>query len=223
MMRRAVVVTLVVLLGAAAGRAQAQTPEERINRGLARAREVGIPVELLERKIAEGKAKGVSMERIAAAVERRQQALEHASQALRGQRGVEAPDLAVAADAVEAGVSDAALRAIADAAPRDRRVVAIAVLGQLVQSGQAPDAALDRVRAALARGPDALASLAAEASRGRRPGTAPPDTRGRRDPPGRGRQIDPPEGVPAPGQPPQSNRPAAPPGRTRGQGQGPSR
>ena len=121
--------------------AQVQPPQERINTALARAREVGIPVALLESKIAEGKAKGVSMDRIAAAIERRQATLEKANQALRGQADA-AASLAVGADAIESGVSEAVLKAVADSAPRDRRNVAIAALTQLVQQGHVPEAAL---------------------------------------------------------------------------------
>ncbi len=41
----------------------------------------------------EGKAKGVSMERIAVAIERREAALEHAQQAMAGQQGIGDDDL----------------------------------------------------------------------------------------------------------------------------------
>ena len=70
-----VAVMILALTGADLATAQVQPPQDRINTALARARQVGIPVALLESKIAEGKAKGVSMERIAAAVERREAAL----------------------------------------------------------------------------------------------------------------------------------------------------
>ncbi|MGH9346919.1 MAG: hypothetical protein ACRD26_06580 [Vicinamibacterales bacterium] len=188
--------------------AGAQTPQERINTGLARAREAGIPVALLESKIAEGKAKGVSLERIAAAVERREAALERASQALGRRADVGAADLGVAADAIESGVSEAVLRAIAETAPRERRVVAIAALTQLVQQGHVPEAALERVREALARGPEALLNLPAQAAgaadrRGGPPSTTPAGGRG-------GAEAGPPSGIPAPGGPPQSTKPGGP-------------
>src|SRR5687768_13166961 len=115
-------VMILALAGVDLATAQVQPPQDRINTALARARQVGIPVVLLESKVAEGKAKGVSLDRVAEAVERRQAALEKASQALRGQPDA-ASSLSVGADAVEAGVSDAALKAIADNAPRDRRNV----------------------------------------------------------------------------------------------------
>src|SRR5262245_20266384 len=103
--RIAVAIVAAALLGAAPVNAQVQPPQDRINTALARARQVGIPVALLESKIAEGKAKGVSMERIAAAIERRQAALERASQALRGGTAATST-LAVGADAIESGVSE---------------------------------------------------------------------------------------------------------------------
>jgi hypothetical protein len=88
-----------------------------------------------------------------------------ANQALRGQSDA-AGSLGVGADAIESGVSEAVLKAVADDAPRDRRNVAIAALTQLVQQGHVPEAALDRVREALKRGPEALANLPAEAGEG---------------------------------------------------------
>src|SRR5215510_10773952 len=141
--------------------AQVQPPQDRINTALARARQVGIPVTLLEGKIAEGKAKGVSLDRIAAAVERRAATLEHASQVMKGQPGNGVAELSVAADAIDSGVSDTVLRAISESAPRERRAVAIAALTQLVQQGHVPEAALDRVKDALKRGPEALLNLPA--------------------------------------------------------------
>ena len=159
-------VMILALAGLDLANAQVQPPQDRINTALARARQVGIPVALLESKIAEGKAKGVSLERIADAVARREAALEKASEALRGQPEA-ASSLSVGADAVEAGVSEAALKAIADNAPRDRRNVAIAVLTELVEQGHASATALARVTEALKRGPDALANLPAQAAAAR--------------------------------------------------------
>jgi hypothetical protein len=202
-------IVLVALAGAELAAAQVQAPQDRINTALARARQVGIPVALLESKIAEGKAKGVSLERIAAAVERREAALERASEALRGQQDATST-LAVGADAIEAGVSEAALKAIADNAPRDRRNVAIAVLAELVEQGHAPAAALERVREALGRGPDALANLPAQAAAAR--GGANAGGRGRASGGGRsGAEPGPPASVPAPGKPAQTGRPGGPP------------
>lgn len=200
-----VAVMIVALTAASLADAQVQPPQDRINTALARARQVGIPVALLESKIAEGKAKGVSMDRIAEAVERREAALEKASQALRGQPD-SASSLGVGADAVEAGVSEAALKAVADNAPRDRRNVAIAVLTELVQQGHVPEAALERVREALKRGPDALANLPAQAAAARG-GAGTAGQRGGRS----GAEPGPPAGVPAPGNPPQAGRPGGPP------------
>jgi hypothetical protein len=177
--------------------ALAQTAQERVDAAIAHAREAGIPVALLDSKVAEGKAKGVPMDRIAAAVERREAALEKASQALSGRTDVTAADLSVAADAVESGVSAAVLKAIADTAPRDRRVVAIAALTELVKQGQVPEAALDRVKDALKRGPDALANLPAQAAAGQSRGGRQPDVTGSSA--GHGGGQGPPASVPAPG------------------------
>lgn len=205
-----------VLVTATAGplQAQVQPPQDRINTALARARQVGIPVALLESKIAEGKAKGVSMERIATAVERREAALERASQALRGRPEIGAADLSVAADALDSGVSEALLRAIAETTPRERRAVAIAALTHLVELGHVPEAALERVRGALKRGPDALANLPAEAGAAPGRGNGPPDTPGTAGE--RGRGSGPPPSVPAPGGPSQPTKPGGGPPSTPG-------
>jgi hypothetical protein len=201
-------VMILALAGVDLANAQVQPPQDRINTALARARQVGIPVALLESKIAEGKAKGVSLERIADAVARREAALERASEALRGQPEA-ASSLSVGADAVEAGVSEAALKAIADNAPRDRRNVAIAVLTELVEQGHASATALERVTEALKRGPDALANLPAQAAAARG-GAAATGARGGRS----GAEAGPPASVPAPGSSPQAGRPGGPPTTT---------
>jgi hypothetical protein len=51
---RVLVSCFMVVASAGVAAAQVQPPQERINTGLARAREVGIPIALLESKIAEG-------------------------------------------------------------------------------------------------------------------------------------------------------------------------
>lgn len=140
----------------------------RVEAAMQAAVEGGIPVALLEQKVAEGKAKGVPMDRIAAAVEARLAGLTRASEVLAeaGLTGATNAELSVAADAVQAGVSGTALATISTSAPQDRRVVAIAVLADLVAMGQAPERALTEVQAALQRGPAALANLRAEAAAG---------------------------------------------------------
>ncbi|HKE83086.1 MAG TPA: hypothetical protein VKB50_04995 [Vicinamibacterales bacterium] len=201
-------VMILALASVSLANAEVQPPQDRINTALARARQVGIPVALLESKIAEGKAKGVSLDRIAESVERRQAALEKASQALRGQPDA-ASALSVGADAIDAGVSATALKAIADNAPRDRRNVAIAVLTELVAQGHSSATALERVMEALKRGPDALANLPAQAAAARG-GAAATGARGGRS----GAEAGPPASVPAPGGSPQAGRPGGPPTST---------
>jgi hypothetical protein len=203
-MRIVMAVAVAALFWPGVGPAAAQTPEERMEAAKVRAAEAGIPTELLESKIAEGRAKGVPPDRIADAVERRRAALERARRALAGRPDVTVDELVVGADAVEAGVSDVVLRAVAESAPRERRVVAIAALEQLVQLGHVPEQALERVRAALRRGPEALLNLPAEAAReAGRPGVR-PDTQ---DAPPAG--VRPPTGVPAPGTRPLDAQPTA--------------
>src|SRR5437867_11783128 len=81
----------------------------------------------------------------------------------RGAGNVNAAQLSVGADAIAAGASEAVLTQIATSASGDRRAVAVAALTQLVLHGIAPDAALLQVKDALAHGPQALATLAAQA------------------------------------------------------------
>ena len=143
--------------------ALAQTPQERIDAAMTRSQQAGIPLSLLESKIAEGRAKGVAMDRIAAAVESRLRNLEQAKVVMaRVANDVDGAQLSVGADAIGSGISDAVLEKITASAGRDRRAVAVAVLTQLVLHGIAPEAALVQVKDALARGPQALANLAAQ-------------------------------------------------------------
>ena len=208
-MKTLVAVALTALLTAGALPAFAQGgqgAQERIDTAIARARSQGVPVSLLESKMAEGKAKGVPLERIAAAIERREASLERATEAMKGHEPITDADLSVAGDAVEAGVSSAVLKAVTDSAPRERRAVAIAALTELVQRGIAPDAALARVRDALKRGPDALAAVGADRGEGRAgAGAARGGEAG-----GRGAAAGPPASVPAPGGSSQPRKPSTP-------------
>lgn len=149
----------------ATAQAQAKTPRARIDAALSTAAEARIPASLLKSKVAEGEAKHVSEERIAGAVEARLRTLLRASSTL-ARADVEqqgAAELAVAADALEAGVTDDALVRVSRSAPAERRVVAIAVLADLVRLGNPSDAALARVTAAV-RTSAALANLNAQVS-----------------------------------------------------------
>lgn len=191
-------ITGLVLLTCLATVAVAQTPEARIGTALARAQEVGIPVSLLESKRAEGNAKGIPIERIAAAVETRLQHLERARAAMsRSVTDLDAALLSVGADAIASGVSESVLTEIASAAGKDRRAVAVAALTYLVsREGLASNVAVTRVKAALQKGPDGLTDLISG------PGVA--VGRGKSDPPGnaRGQQNEagPPAAISSPGQ-----------------------
>jgi microcompartment protein CcmK/EutM len=191
--------------------ALAQTPQERIDAAMTRSEQAGIPLSLLQSKVAEGQAKGVPMDRIATAVESRLQNLEKARTVMgRAAKDVDAGQLSVGADAIGAGVSDAVLESIAASAGRDRRAVAVAALTQLVLHGIASEAALQKVKDAMAQGPQALANLAAQ------PGAAgdhTPDVPGSR---GSDRNTDAPKRPPSPPPNPRISRPPTiPPGGRR--------
>jgi hypothetical protein len=212
-------VVLWLVLAAFPAAAHAQDPQQRIDAARRRAESAGIPVALLDSKVAEGRAKGVPMDRIAVAVERRLGALSRAREAMAGaprNAPVSSADLSVGADAIEAGVDPGALGRLAAAAPGDRRAVAIAVLTELVSQGESSERALARVSAALQRGPDALRRLPGEAASERSRGNGPPPGRGNQGQGGaRGRgQGGPPAAVPGP-----TERP----GRGKGRGNNPNR
>ena len=77
-------VALWLVLAAFPAAAHAQDPQQRIDAARRRAESAGIPVALLDSKVAEGRAKGVPMDRIAGAVERRLGALSRAREAMAG-------------------------------------------------------------------------------------------------------------------------------------------
>jgi hypothetical protein len=198
-----------LLAAPAALHAQGQgDPQSRIDAAMQRAAAAGVPVEVIQAKVTEGRAKGVPLERIAEAAERRAEAAARAQEAMsrRGQK-VEAAEIAVGADALEAGVSEVVLARIAETTPAERRTVAIAVLTELVQQGMASEEALQRVQTALARGPDALANLPAQAAAARERRGAPDGMGGRPAQPG------PPAGVPAGAGSGDGDRPGPPAGR----------
>ena len=143
--------------------AQARTPKARIDAAMHAAARANVPLTLLESTVAEGEAKQVPQDRIATAVEARLQMLVRAVQTME-QAGLDArsvADLAVAADALQAGVSAGALVKVSRAANPERRVVAVAVLADLVRLGHSSEPALSRVTAALSSSA-ALANLHAE-------------------------------------------------------------
>lgn len=138
----------------------------RIQAIMEAAAESEIPLSLLQSKVEEGRAKGVAEARIAAALDARLEALTRARETMARAEleGVTAGDLSVAADALEAGVSESALVEIQASAPGESRAVAIAVVSSLVRLGQGSQDALVRVQTALEGGPGALAELRAETS-----------------------------------------------------------
>lgn len=149
----------------AQGQAQAGPAQARIDAAIQAAARADVPTSLLLSKVAEGRAKNVPQERIATAVEARLNSLVRASYALK-RADVEAgsaAELSVSADALEAGVSESALIRVSRRAPDDRRVVAVAVLADLVRLGQSSESALARVNAAVTTSA-ALANLNAEVS-----------------------------------------------------------
>jgi uncharacterized protein YoaH (UPF0181 family) len=215
-------VALWLALAAFPAAAHAQDPQQRIDAARRRAESAGIPVALLDSKVAEGRAKGVPLDRIATAVDRRLESLSRARTAMAGApRGapVTSDDLSVGADALEAGVTPAVLGRLTAAAPGEHRAIAIAALTQLVSQGMGSEQALARVTSTLRQGPDALRRLpgeaASERSRGNN-GNGPPPGRGNQgqgNARGRG-QGGPPAAVPGP-----TDRP----GRGKGRGNNPNK
>jgi hypothetical protein len=199
MMTGAMALIAVLLLLPAAGWAQA--PQERIDAALTQALESGIPVALLESKVAEGRAKGIPMDRIALAVEQRLQGLSRARDAMaRGAEDLDAAQISVGADALGAGVSEAVLEEIAATTPQERRTVAVAALTHLVGQGIVPDQALARVTEALARGPGGLSTIPGFAGPpAGLPAPVPVGPPGSVGPPGKGPNIPIPPGKGPPG------------------------
>lgn len=146
--------------------AQAATPDARIEAAMEAAARAEIPISLLESKVREGRAKGVAMERVAAAVEARLDALVRAKDALgrADAQVVSEGELLVAAEALNAGVSEDALIRVTREAPGERRAVATAVLTDLVRLGYENGDAFARVKGALSSGAEALVNLRAEAA-----------------------------------------------------------
>lgn len=167
-MKRIPFIAVLLLLAPLSLGAQGQgDPAQRIEAARRRADATGIPVSLLDMKVAEGRAKGVPADRIAGAVEIRLSLLSRAREAMAGagRGGLSAADLSAGADALSVGVSTEALGSLTRSAPGDRRAVAIAVLAQLVQEGDRSDHALERVRLALAN-PETLRTLPGQVKRG---------------------------------------------------------
>jgi hypothetical protein len=204
-MRTGILVSAMVLALWPTGLA-AQAPEQQIDAALQRAQQVGVPVSLLESRITEGKARGLSLDRIADAVVARLAGLERAQAALEGRADVTEAELGLAGDAVQAGVSEAILAELAKTAQAERRGIAMVALTELVGMGHVPEQALARVMEALQKGPEALADLPAQARERRgRPANIPAARAPLGVPVG-----GPPAAVPAPGQPTQGGKPDTP-------------
>jgi hypothetical protein len=164
--------------------AQAQTgaaadaaAEARIQAALATAVDAGVPVTLLESKIAEGRAKGVDMARIATAVEHRAEVLTRVQTALAARfEAVTTGELTAAADAHQNGVGLDGIVGVTARAGNDR-AAALTVLADLVAEGRAPEHALLRVEAALNGGAAELARLRAAAAASARAATPSVDAR----------------------------------------------
>jgi len=217
---------LVAALVALPATADGQDPQQRIEAARRRAEATGIPVALLDGKVAEGRAKGVPADRIATAVERRLASLSRAREAMASAprtAPVSAADLSVGADALEAGVEPGVLGRLTVAAPGNQRAQAIAVLTELVANGESSERALERVTLALARGPEALRQLPGEAAAERGGGAGPgngsaPRGRGNNgrgnNAGGRGRgQGGPPASVPGPAERPDRGKDRENPGK----------
>src|SRR4051794_20668658 len=126
MMRRLMI--LVAMACTAPCVAAAQTPAQRIDAARARAAQAHVPVDLVDVKVAEGRAKGVPAERIAAAAEQRSDALIRAQAAMtQPGRAPTRAELSAGADAVGAGVDAEALRAVIRAAQPGHAAIALAV------------------------------------------------------------------------------------------------
>lgn len=161
--------------GRAQAQARSQTAGARLEAAMEAAAQANVPRALIESKIAEGRAKQVPEDRIATAVEARLEALVRASEALKRAEvhAASEADLTVAADAMQAGINQSLLVRVSRGTESNRRVVAIAVLADLVRLGHDPERATARVSGALSSNA-ALANLHAEvAAQVRRGGLIP--------------------------------------------------
>jgi hypothetical protein len=210
----AVLAALLLVPGALAG----QDPGRRIEAAESRAAAAGVPVSLLESRVAEGRAKGIPLDRIAAVVERRAGSLVAARRAMDDVAPrIRPADLDAGADAVEAGIDAGTLRRVIQASGEGDRSVAIAVLTYLHRERGVPVAeALNEVTTALKKGPRALRDLPNQSGargHGKGPGGSGPPGQVKK---GKG---GPPAAVPAPGHKPGSGKPKGV-GKGHGKGHG---
>jgi len=140
----------------------------RVDRAMQRARAEGLGTTALEARVREGRAKGIAAARIAAAVEKRLDAMLDVRSTLRA-RGDAATESAIGlgAIAVESGASASQVADVTAAFSGQARARALTVLGELAAQGRlGSTVALDAVRAALDPGADAEAGAALPAAVG---------------------------------------------------------
>jgi hypothetical protein len=117
--------------------ATVQTPQVRIDAVLAEAARLQLPVSGLKNKVAEGRAKNITPEKIAAVVEARLKSLSRASEVLTRMNVTvrNAGEVALLADALEAGIRENLAVETLRSIPVDRREVAMSTLTSMVRSG----------------------------------------------------------------------------------------
>ena len=149
---------------AAQGSGEAQA---RINAAIEQALSVGIPVSMLESKVAEGRAKGVSMTRIAAAVEHRLDVLTTAQSAIAARGAATShAELAAAASAIDAGAEIADVQEVRGSAKPEQRPAALSLLAELIAEGNVPAQAVKGVQTAIAAQSAALLRLQGQSAAG---------------------------------------------------------
>ena len=149
---------------AAQGSGDAQA---RINAAVEQALSVGIPVSMLESKVAEGRAKGVDMTRIAAAVEHRLEVLTTAQSAISARgSAVSHAELAAAASALDAGADVTDVQEVRESAKPEQRPAALSLLAELIAEGNLPAQAVAGVQTAIAAQSAALLRLQGQSAGG---------------------------------------------------------
>jgi hypothetical protein len=132
----------------------------RIQASYQHAAQIGIPTALLENKVAEGQAKGVSQAQIATAVEHRLELLQSSRTALMSNgQAASAAEMNAGADAIAAGATLTSLLEVRSASGAQTGAGALTLLARFVQSGEASGSAVAHVETLLQQNP-ALVSQA---------------------------------------------------------------